>query len=323
MATKSKKTRKTDKARRTRTPKEAPAAKPVNPDEILGKAMLVNVCISTWEGRKLDRKITQEVLEERKAASDAGRWWKDLFGGKVKERSAVTSAHSNLRGTHYTLTLPWSDKGWRLLPTANYMQYTEAMRQAIGRFNEAADEFANQYEKLVEEARTKLNGMFREEDYPSVSRVRAKYRASLQYMPLPLFGDDFRYTLGEEALEQANKYGSDVVKEGLEKALSGAWYKLGKAITKVRDKLDDGRWLRETMIENLRDVAELVGRLNVTGDAALEEARTQVLTQLATFDAETLKENDKVRSEAATVADAILKSMQGVYSPTTEDDENE
>lgn len=286
----------------------------VTPDHILGHAMLANVCIGMWEGRKHDREVTARVNDEFHANSDAGRYHKHLFGGKVQELSAIITAAAHLRGIHYTQTLPWSDTGWRLLPTTNYIAYTEAMRKAKARYEEAVEAFVAVYPRLVREAKAKLNGMYRESDYPTPDRIRHRYHVALEFSPLPA-GSDFRVTLPKAELGRMAKDIEGRMMRSVESAMTDAWERLGDAITKLRPKLDDGKYLRESMIERLRAVAETLGRLNLTGDQALEEARSRVLRELTVFDAETLVDDEKARAQAASAADDILKSMRGVYAP--------
>ncbi len=98
--------------------------------------------------------------------------------------------------------------------------------------------------------------------------------------------------------------------------MADAWERLGDAVYKLRERLDDGKHLRGSMMTKLSAVAESLGRLNITGDEDLERVRLSVLTNLAGYDAETLRDNDTVRATAASAADAILKQMQSVFTPT-------
>ena len=320
-----------DKAKKAAAPKsrivnktaKAKRALPsVDPQQILGRAMLANVCISMWEGRKHDKEVTAKTNEDHKASADAGRFHKHLFGGKVQELSSIITAAANLRLVHYTNTLPWTDSGWRLLPTENFTDYTEKMREAIKRYNAAGDAFADVYEKAVRSAKDRLGDMYRASDYPSADAVRNKYRVSLDFSPLPA-GGDFRVTLPKEQLAQLAADVEDRVAKSVELAMKDAWDRLGEAITDLREKLETGKYLRDSMIDRLRGVAEVLGRLNLTNDAALEETRKRVLRELTTFNADSLREDKDVREKAAAAADAILKSMAGVYTPASDDDDED
>lgn len=323
--TKASKTRRAPKSRpQTSAPLRRPRVKeaklaPVEPDQILGRAMLANVNIAMWDGRKHDREVTAHVAEEYKASPEAGRYHKHLFGGKVKELSALVTAAATLRGVHYEQTLPWSDSGWRLLPTANYMEYTERMRKARARFDAAAEAFVAAYPRLVRNAEEKLHKMYRAEDYPRAADVRRKYRVALEFSPLPA-GSDFRIQLPEAEMARVAKDVEDRLVKSVKLAMKEAWKRLGDVIVNLRERLDDGKYLRDSMIDDIKEVAEALGRLNVTGDKALDDARAAVLKELVGFDAETLRKDEKVRSVAAQKADEILKAMSSVYAPPTDDE---
>ena len=91
---------------------------------------------------------------------------------------------------------------------------------------------------------------------------------------------------------------------------------MGDAVHNFSTRLHDGKRLRSTMITRVVEVAEILGRLNLTKDKALEETRKKVLKDLSLLDVETLRDDDKVRNAAAKKADAILASMKSVYSPS-------
>lgn len=326
MATK---TRRTSKPVQPKTVRKSAAQRDkeryhgMDPEKILGRAMLVNVCIGNWDGRKHDREVTDKVNKQYHASADAGRYHKHLFGGKVKELSKVISAASKLRhDIHYRQTLPWTDSGWRLLPTANHQPYVDAVRAQIKVYYDAVDDFITVYPRLVKEAKERLNGMFREEDYPSPEALRRKFHAEIDWSPIAA-GTDFRVQLPKDELERMAKNVEDRLRESVVKAVGDAWKRLGNAITELRGYLDDGKGLRDTMIERLREVADVLGRLNLTDDAQLEATRSRVLKELTNFNAETLKTDEAARKKAAMSADEILKSMAGLYSPAESDDDSD
>lgn len=295
----------------------------VDPAHIIGHAMLLNVYISTWEGRKHDRAVTADVEAKFHTVAGAGRWNKHLFGGKVKELSAIISSVATMRMVHYQQTLPWTDDGWRIMTTENYFEGMKRIRAVIARFNTAADAFEKAYPRLVREAEEKLNGMFRREDYPDASVVRAKFKIELHFAPLPT-GNDFRITqLPAAELARMREEADGRMVDAIGSAMSDAWQRLGDAIMKVRAKLDDGKYLRDSMLDKLRGVAETLGRLNITGDPKLEELRQAVVDKLTVTDAETLGEDDDVRAGVAAEADAILAAMSGLYTPRVQNDDDE
>ena len=280
---------------------------------ILGRAMLVNVCVGMWTARKHDQEVTDKVNDELARNRRAGRYWKRLFGGEITSHSALVTAAQVARRTHYKHTLPWEDSGWRILPTANYFAYTEAMRDVQNRFENALETFISEYPKLVQQARERLGKMYRKADYPSANEIRRKFHIALEFSPLPA-SSDFRLSLPEKELTAMSRTIEDRVSRAVKEAMSDIWTRLGDAVVELREKLDDGKYLRDTMISRVGEVAEILGRLNVTEDQKLEQMRKKVIADLASLDVHSLKEDDKVRETAAKKADAILKQMAGVYS---------
>lgn len=282
--------------------------------DILGRAMLANVWIGIWKARKHDRRVTSKVNDEMAAHNQhAGRYHKRLFGGDAPSHSTLVTAAHVARTTHYKQTLPWEDSGWRLLPTTNYFEYTKAMREAQVRFEKARDAFLKDYPNLVVAAKNKLGRMYRREDYPEVQHIKRKFHFEVQYGPVPA-SDDFRISLPKTEMAAMAKSVEDRVRNSVADAMADAWARLGDVVIELREKLDDGKYLRATMITRVGDVAQVLGRLNLTEDPALEQARKQVLRTLATLDVEALRENEKVRKQAAKDADSILASMKGIYT---------
>jgi hypothetical protein len=70
----------------------------------------------------------------------------------------------------------------------------------MGASSKQVDDFLDFYPSYIEHVRPELNGLFREEDYPSADALRKKFGLKLEVLPIPS-GDDFRVTMSAE--EQA------------------------------------------------------------------------------------------------------------------------
>ena len=101
------------------------------------------------------------------------------------------------------MTLPWDDNGYRVLPSAAYMDHAEKMRELSNRFIPAVDALAREFGNLVEQAKVRLGGLFRPEDYPAPDELRSKFSFETKVMPLPDAGN-FRVALGRRG-ERANQ----------------------------------------------------------------------------------------------------------------------
>src|SRR6202008_36854 len=126
----------------------------------------------------------------------AGRYNKQLLR-EAERLESLRSLSGQIRQYFYNITLPWSDEGYRLLPAHFYFELTAKMRDFEQAFAQQVEEFLAVYPSYIEQVRPELNGLFREEDYPSAEKLRNKFGVRIEVLPIPS-GEDFRVTLSQE-----------------------------------------------------------------------------------------------------------------------------
>ena len=105
----------------------------VSAPSIGSSAMLVDFSASVWTGRKKDKRASDDVTEANFAASGMASVHKKLLGD-CQELEAIQKFVANGRNRHSAMTMPWSDTGLRLLPTAQYFKYHQAMTEMINEY---------------------------------------------------------------------------------------------------------------------------------------------------------------------------------------------
>ena len=168
---------------------------PITEPSLSSRAMLASLSITMWSARKHDPEASEEIATRHGAQTDVGPYNKVLLPKKAL--ADLQKIVSEARDAHYFITLPWGDDGYRVLPGAVYMDHREKMRCLASRFYSAAELLYGQFAELVNQARQRLGGQFRQEDYPTLAELRSKYSFETKIMPLPDAGD-FRVTLGDE-----------------------------------------------------------------------------------------------------------------------------
>jgi hypothetical protein len=277
---------------------------------LISRAMLASLRISSWSARKYDRKITDETNTAHGASSDAGRYNKMLLPGDASSYKALTSHIAGVRVLHYAQTLAWSDDGWRLLPVANYQRYTDKLRDAKHVYDSLLADFLADYPALQQSARVKLNGMYRDEDYPS--DVAGKYDFAIEYSPVPS-GGDFRVELSQDEIDVIATRTESRVKTAFEDAHRDAVKRLYKCVASIHERLaSPDAIFRDSLISNATDLCDVLTRLNISGDANLEALRKQT-DSLATVQPATLRNDTVTRIQTANAAQGILDSMMSVY----------
>lgn len=274
------------------------------------RAILANLSISSWSARKYDKKVTAETNHAHGAASDAGRYNKMLLPADASSYKALTSHIAATRVLHYAETLAWSDDGWRLLPVANYQKYTDKLRTAKHEYDSLLLDFLSDYPSLQQAARIKLNGMYRDEDYPS--DVAGKYGFGIEYSPVPS-GGDFRVELSQSEIDIIATRTESRVSDAFKDAHRDAVKRLYDCVARIHERLaQPDAIFRDSLIGNARELCDVLTRLNISGDATLETLRKQT-DSLATVQPDTLRSDAVTRIQTANEAQGILDSMLSVY----------
>ena len=274
------------------------------------RAMLVSLRISAWSARKYDRKVSQETATAHGTTLDAGRYNKHLLPGDAPAYKALVSHIADLRVKHYAQTLAWSDDGWRLLPVKNYQAYTDMVRQGMHTADSLLADFCADYPAMKETARTILNGMFSEADYPQI--IAAKYSWGIEFNPVPA-GTDFRVTISAEEINAIAARTEERVKQAFSDAQADAVRRLAECVSRIHERLaQPDAIFRDSLIGNARELCDVLTRLNLSDDPKLETLRRETELLAATEPA-TLRDNADVRIDTATRAQSILDAMTATY----------
>lgn len=284
---------------------------------ISSSAVLVSLNISVWPASKLDREVTDQVNANANANINAGKFMKDLFAG-TSLRKDIEKFAAGVRVKHLRYTLPWADKGDRLLTTALFIDYKQFINESEQKFNQLCDNFFIAYPQLLADAPLHLGSLYKADDYPTLEEVRSRFGFRYVFSPLPESGD-FRLDVGNAELEELkHKYATDYDLR-LAEAMREPWERLHTVLTGMSTKLTDDdtddddkpkKRYHDSLITNAQDLCALLTKLNVTGDPKLEEARRQLETALIGADIEAIKESPAVRETMKARVDNILSKFE-------------
>lgn len=266
-------------------------------------AMLANLTIKNWSARKLDRSVSAEV-DIAHSAQDGGRYNKLLINKSALD--PLTKHAGKVREYHYSTTLPWGDNGDRLLPAKVYLDYTSAMRKFKDESDVLTARFVADYPTLVADARTRLGTMYDAQDYPDVSDISARFGLVVGFMPVP-DAQDFRVDVGAEALEEIKQSINASVTERQAGAVKECWTRLFDVVNKLVVMMTKEKPIfRDSIIENVTSLIDMLPKLNITNDAGLASACADVKFALGYSPAE-LRKNAKARATLARDMGGVLQ----------------
>lgn len=283
---------------------------------LASRAMIVSLTISQWSGRRLDRQITDEVNQQHNAAADAGRYNKLLL---PKEALAqIVSVVSETRSEFLQRTLPWMNDGARIMSADAYMQHMAWLRGQVSKFEKAVDIFIGAYPGYVNDARARLNGMFKDEDYPDASALRARFSMDCRVLPVPT-SDDFRVTMSEAQAAHIRQEIEQQVAEATAAAVRDIYRRVADVTGRMVERLNAYRpasghgdksegVFRDSLVENVKDLLDVMPGLNITNDPGLTAIADQ-MKALVEHDAQTLRDNPSIRRNVAAEAQRILDGL--------------
>jgi len=281
---------------------------------ISSSSILVELNISVWTANKLDKRITNDVLLSNGATNaDAGQFRKNLMSGSTLRKDIADFAAS-CRLWHNMMTLPWADRGPRLLPTSLFFDYKTELNKRKARFDHMVAHFEREYPQLCADAPMHLGALYNPDDYPSVEEMRGKFGFRTVFTPLPEAGD-FRLDIANEDLELMKQQYETAINERVNEAMRSQWDKLHDMLSRMSEKLeepegeDKRRW-HDTFLTNAQDMCAMLNHLNVTKDPKLDEARRKLELAIKGVDIDDIKEDVTCREDVKTKLDAILKDYE-------------
>ncbi|NDC25079.1 MAG: hypothetical protein EBZ49_13275 [Proteobacteria bacterium] len=279
---------------------------------IATSSMLIDLNISVWTAKKLDKSVSQEVDESKEAKFRAGNYNKNLLAG-THQLDRIVKFAANTRLWHNRHTLPWSDAGTRLLPMESFLSYKNMLNDYEAEFNALVAQFLNRYPELVDAAAFNLGKLFNREEYPTVEQISNKFKFSYMFSPVPTSGD-FRVDIGETALAELKNQFEAGANAKVERAMKEAWDRLHDVLVHMSERLtdkEDGthKEFRDSLVNNAVELTSMLTSLNITKDPKLEQARRELSNILLGVDAKELRKHQSIRQEVKTCVDDILSKF--------------
>lgn len=272
-------------------------------------ALLVELNISVWTARKLDKKVSNDVDISNSTQTKAGNYHKNLLAGD-DSLAAIGKLASLIRTYHMGITSPWNDSGQRLLTTAYFLIYKQEMSRLEKEYWDLVNQFLPAYSTKISAAAFQLGNLFNRDEYPEVDKVQEKFGLSVRYTPVPESGD-FRVDIGNEGMEELKAQYEEMYASNVGKVTQDAWDRLYKVLNQLSFGLrtnEDGTKgkIYESVLDNASDLCEILQHLNVSGDTQLEAMRSKLQDSLCGIEVEDIKKSDYVRGTLKQDVDSLL-----------------
>ena len=282
---------------------------------IQGAALIVEFNASVWTARKLDRKVTDEVIDNKNAkAKDGGRFNKNLLAGRHVLED-IAKLVTKVRNHVYDNTLPWSNNGQQLLPTSKFIAFDKKMNVFKEEFDEIVEKFVAIYPTLITAQAMALGEMFNRDDYPPSSDIARRFAFTYDYFPVPSAGD-FRVDIGNMANKDLKERLEKMATARVDAAIGDLRKRMAEHLQRMSERLvtdvdaatgePKHRRFHNTLVTSAYDLCDLAKGLNVVGDKELSAAVKVLENTLGGASAETLRTDPIKRADVKKDVDALL-----------------
>jgi len=281
--------------------------------DVASRCMLVNLSFGSWRARKLDKAETAAV--NAKHGTNAFRTVKQLVD--KSKLDGITKNQTEARAYHNSVTVPYDDKGRRVLNSSIYLEYTTKLNQYKAEHDRLVSEFIADYPSIVAEAQRLLNGAFNPDDYPDQYAIAYKFRFGCEVEPIPQAGN-FLVSMQQDEVEMIAKQIEATVHAKLTKGMQDVFKRLHTAVAAMAEKLPkfdpektgaERGTFRDSLVQNMVDICEVLPALNLTQDPALDAMADECQAKLTKYSAALLRDDSAAREETAQAAQELLDKM--------------
>lgn len=286
------------------------------PVELLSRsAMLVDLSISVWSARVMDKAATRGTAQANNAKVSAVAVYKSAVQSPLLDECKKYASWVR-NHVHYAMSLPWADSGLRVIRSAACLQYLDAVQEARSQFERRVDAFMDEYtvahSAALPAAQASLGTLFNPEDYPTPDRVRDKFSFSVSIMPIANAAD-WRTELGDAAERQLREQYQKSLESAVAKARMDLVERLLEPLRAMHERLSgqEAKVFRDTLVSNVHDVISVFGALDIGNDARAQSLRDEMQALVSGVTPQRLRESDSLRQATATRVAEILGKFGG------------
>lgn len=277
------------------------------------EAMLVTFSTSRWAPVKAERQAVDTVATKYKANSAFINASKRIYESATLKN--LNRTINDMRREHYRLTLPWTDRGDRLLPTETSVEYFKKMNNFEDEINKLKRALAEEFEGRVQDMEKELGDLFDRSDYPQAGEIADRFGVEVESKPVPEAADIRLRSLSKEMKEKLNRQFEEKIQEGMSTAVRSIYERIEERLRHMSEELDkDKPKFHETMLEKMHDLADLVPRLNVSQDKELDTLADDIRRRILNTSTKELKENPDKRKDTKKAVDEILDKAAGIMN---------
>jgi len=241
-----------------------------------------------------------------------------LFRDKSNPINQLMTKVSEVYTKHKENTLPYADKGPRILPNVQYFDYSSLMRGVIAAVDNMKAMHMPNYDKYVQldiqQRSMSPNSRAKLEDYPTAQEFESRIGFDLRFSPLP-DASHFLFDISEDDKSAFTDMMTTIEQGARNETIKMMLEPLGHLVEKLNKPIGtEGSIFRESAIENVVENINRAKKLNVSDDPEITQMINTLSSAVNVYTGtNVLRESPIVREQAAKKLDEIARQMGALY----------
>ena len=281
------------------------------------KAMLVKVELKKWGGTKTDKSLAEEISDNHSTDSSlysvSKKLTKNATLKAIKKIDGLIRTDCIYSGAGYRgFCHAWDNNGNYLLPIDAKDKFEKRFAEYRDDREKLVKQFLSEYPNIIDDARVEFGSTFNESDFPHPNEIEDCFSCEVIKNPVPST-DDIRVNLSSDEIEELKANGKAQEDAKIKEITDSVIDKVNGVLGHFSEKIKAGETFRDSTLDKVIDLCDVLPALNVDGDAKIHQAHQSLMDVFhnTDIDAKTLREDKDKATEVADASDKILEELSG------------
>lgn len=286
-------------------------------DRLCDGFKLVRIVCSCPAG-KLRVRGAEELVTNHYNVKDKGRAAVSVNAFANDDLRNIQQCQGKLRVWFYNNSVPWDQNGYRLIPNSKLAELDDLYNETLIEQARLEKIFLDNYERDLPKQKVELGQLYDMIKFPKRQHFKNRITIERSDIPVPSPGDDPRAGWSDEQRKEFQVHIENEQRVAINKALIDIAERMAEKVKHVYDKTSEYNGtkkgaFRDSMINNCKEMVELISSLNVNNDPAIEAIRQDIESKICKYTPDEIRK-DKDKLEEVRDASADILDRIGVFA---------
>jgi len=280
--------------------------------QITNKMVMIKLKCSYDTGRRQCMAGKKIVAEETSA--DLGMLKMSVASFDSRLTHSFTRSLSKLRSIYNDHTLPWDERGWRVVSASKLKDLKDKIEDSI---LETKDEFKkcfidryDEHKEYFEEKKGSLAANF-----PTLDEIKKGFKMDYDIGAIASSSDIRIEGIDQEARKELKESMEKQYDTKIKNGLSDIATRLSEATRDIAERAssDDQKGKKyKRSLENLRSLTDTVENLNITGNEQIKLACDEIRENICQYSSESIKTTEVIRDKVTTATGNVDDMLSAI-----------